>query len=234
MSQMVFHFDPAPSYEASNFLIGDNNRAAYDAIHAWPNWPAPAVILVGPVGVGKTHLLQLWRQHATAMACNVHELREDFNPTRYASRPVAVDEADRVTGNLGAERALFHLYNLALQNKQTLLLTAESHPQQWGLLLPDLASRLRAAIVVEIREPDEALMRQIYMKLFGDRQLHVPEQVIDWLLARLERSAVTAGHVVVALDHAALEHQKPVSIWLARKALGYGESEEEEGEDASI
>lgn len=228
MSQMAFHFDPAPNYQAANFLVGENNRQAYDAIYAWPNWPAPLVVLVGPVGVGKTHLMQLWRQHATAMQCNADELREDFNPTRYAARPIAIDDAHIVSGNLGAERALFHLYNLALQNKQTLLLTAETHPQQWGLLLPDLASRLRAAIVVEIREPDEALMRSLYIKLFADRQLHVPEQVINWLLARLERSAVTAGHVVAALDHAALEHQKPISIFLARKALGYNDDEEGE------
>lgn len=231
MSQMIFQFDPAPRYEAANFMVGENNQAAYDAIHAWPNWPAPVVVLVGPVGVGKTHLLQLWRARAEAMECQARELRDDFNPTRYAARPVAVDEADKVSGNIGAERALFHLYNLALQNKQTMLLTAETHPQQWGLLLPDLASRLRAAIVVEVREPDDALMRQLYMKLFADRQLHVPEQVIDWLLARLERSAVTAGHVVAALDHAALEHQKPLSIWLARKALGYNEDEETEGQN---
>lgn len=230
MSQMAFHFDPAPSYEASNFVVSDNNRSAYDAIYAWPNWPAPAVVLVGPAGSGKTHLLQLWRLQSLGMQCSIHELRSDFNPTRYAQRPVAVDEVDRIAGNIDAERAMFHLYNLSLQNKQTLLLTAESHPQQWGLLLPDLASRIRAAIVVEISQPDEALIRQLYKKLFQDRQLHVQESVIDWLLARVERSAVTANHVVAALDHAALEYKKPVTIWLARKALGYGEEDGDDGD----
>ncbi|HRJ13249.1 MAG TPA: DnaA/Hda family protein, partial [Alphaproteobacteria bacterium] len=70
MSQMAFQFDPAPSYTATNFLVSDNNRAAYDAIYAWPNWPAPVVILVGAVGVGKTHLLELWRQRSEAMTCD--------------------------------------------------------------------------------------------------------------------------------------------------------------------
>lgn len=230
MSQLTFQFDATPNYSGENFLIGDNNCAAFNVVHAWPNWPAPTVILTGPVGVGKTHLLNLWCAHAKALPCPAGNLQGDFNPTRYVERPIAIDDADQVSAQVGRERALLHLYNLALQNKQTLLMTAERHPQHWGLLLPDLASRLRAAVVVEVREPDEHLMRQLYQKLFADRQLNVPEQVIDWLLLRLDRSAVTAQNTVLALDHAALEHQKPITIWLARKVLGYGDDEDESNE----
>ena len=220
MSQMAFEFDAPADYSSANFLVGENNRAAFDALHAWPEWRVPVVILTGAHGVGKTHLLRLWTAHARAGLCAVADLRDDFNPVRHAARPVAVDDADQVSGQIGRERALFHLYNLALQNKQTLLLTAADHPARWGLLLPDLASRLRAAMVIEIAEPDEAVMRQLYMKLFADRQLNVPQSVIDWLLLRMDRSAVTARHTVAALDHAALEEKKPVTIFLARKVLG--------------
>ncbi len=66
------------------------------------------------------------------------------------------------------------------------------------------------------------------MKLFGDRQLVVSASVIDWLLARMERSAVTAQHIVAALDQAALEQQKPISIFLARKILGFNDGDESE------
>ncbi len=227
MAQMTFQFDPAPNYSGDNFIVAGSNRAAYDAVHAWPDWPAPAVILVGPKGVGKTHLLELWSLHTAAAQCRVSDLREDFNPTRYALRPVAIDDADQVTGQIGRERALLHLYNLALQNKQTILMTASSYPQQWGLLLPDLASRLRGVVAVEVAEPDEILMQQLYLKLFADRQLNVPQAVIDWLMTHLERSAVAAQQAVAAIDQTALELQKPVSVWLARRSLGAGEESEE-------
>lgn len=228
MSQMAFQFDTAPVYSGDNFLIGENNRVAHEIIHAWPNWPVPVVILTGAIGVGKTHLLRLWQSHARALQCPVADMKDDFNPTRFALRPVAVDDADQVTGHIGRERALFHLYNLTLQNKQTLLMTATEHPTRWGLLLPDLASRLRAAMIIDVAEPDEQMMRQLYIKLFADRQLVVPQSVIDWLLARLERSAVTAQHVVAALDQAALEMQKPITIFLARKVLGFKDEESDE------
>jgi len=223
MAQMTFQFDPAPNYSGENFIIADSNRTAYDAVYTWPNWPVPAVILMGPKGVGKTHLLNVWRAHSKASQCRVSDLRDDFNPTRYALQPVALDDADQVTGQIGRERALLHLYNLALQNKQTILLTATSYPQQWGLLLPDLASRLRSAMVIEVAEPNEDLMRQLYAKLFTDRQLQVPASVIDWLLAHTERSALAAQQAAAAIDQTALELQKPITTWLARRALGVGE-----------
>ncbi len=34
---------------------------AIDLIDRWPDWPAPAVLLAGPVGSGKSHLVEIWR-----------------------------------------------------------------------------------------------------------------------------------------------------------------------------
>lgn len=225
MGQLFFEFAPQPDYSAHQFIVGETNRAAADLVQSWPEWRVPVAMLVGPGGVGKTHLAHIWQAHAGGLFCPAGQLADGFNPIRYAAQPTVVDDAHSVAGKIGAERALLHLYNLCLQNKQTLLMTAAANPQHWGLLLPDLASRLRAAMVVEIRQPDDAMMRQLYAKLFADRQLSVPLPVIDWLLQRIERSATTAGRVVAALDAAALEAQKPISIYLARKVLG------DEGED---
>jgi len=226
MGQLIFQFELRPDYSHDNFLLGANNRAAYDFVRAWPNWPVPVVILAGAQGAGKTHLLKIWQAHSGGALCPVQNLQDGFNPLRYSGGPAAVDDADGVAGKIGAERALLHLYNLSLQNKQTLLLAARRHPQHWGLLLPDLASRLRAAFTLEIPQPDDAMMRQLYQKLFADRQLAVPDAVIDWLLLRVERSATTAQQVVAVLDAAALEHQRPITVFLARKVLGV-----EEGDD---
>ena len=55
------------------------------------------------------------------------------------------------------EKALFHLLNLARENRLFVLLTAQSAPSRWGISLPDLLSRLNAVPAVEIGAPDEAL-----------------------------------------------------------------------------
>ncbi len=39
-----------------DFLAGDANRAALALVDAFPDWPSPIALLVGPPGSGKTHL----------------------------------------------------------------------------------------------------------------------------------------------------------------------------------
>ena len=84
------------------------------------------------------------------------------------------------------------------------MITARSLPGAWGLQTADLISRLRLAPVVEIGQPDDALMRAVLVKLFADRQLAVDAAVIDFLALRIERSLESAQRVVEALDREAL------------------------------
>jgi chromosomal replication initiation ATPase DnaA len=87
-------------------------------------------------------------------------------------------------------------------------------------VLADLRSRLRAAPVVEIGAPDDALLGAVLVKHFADRQLHVVPQVIAFLLRRIDRSFSAAEKIVACLDGAALSNGGPVTIALARRVLG--------------
>ena len=65
--------------------------------------------------------------------------------------------------------------------------------------------------------PDEALLTQMLVKHFRDRQLSVDPEVIEFLVNRIERSAAAAERVVAALDAAALGQRRRVTIRLARE-----------------
>ena len=77
-------------------------------------------------------------------------------------------------------------------------------PEDWHVELPDLRSRLRLATPVALGAPEDELLRQVLVKLFADRQLLVDKPVIDYLIARMERSLSAAVRLVDALDRAAL------------------------------
>jgi chromosomal replication initiation ATPase DnaA len=87
------------------------------------------------------------------------------------------------------------------------------------VILPDLASRLGAAISVAVGAPDDALIGAVLVKHFADRQLTVDPAVVTFLLARMERSFATARKLTAALDGAALAAKRRITVPLARDVL---------------
>src|SRR5690606_29219842 len=131
----------------------------------WPSWPSPVVILCGPAGSGKSHLAAVWQARSRARHANAARIAI---PAPERGEAVLVEDADRPGRD---ETGLFHLINATMTAGATLLITARTRPSAWDLALADLASRLRAATLVEIAAPDDALLSALIVKLFADRQL---------------------------------------------------------------
>lgn len=218
--QFPLALDHRPSMAPEDFLVVPGNQEALGWIDRWPNWPAPALILYGPVGCGKSHLAQLWRRRSRAPLVRPDELSLAILPAILAqAHAVAVDGAESVAGVGDLEWALLHLYNLAAQNQGHLLLLAERPPPLWPVKLADLRSRLLAAPAVGVGQPDDEMLAAILVKLFSDRQLHPAPEVIHYLLPRMERSFAGARRLVEALDHASLSQRRRITVRLAREIL---------------
>ena len=48
--QLALALDLPPALSRDDFLVGAGNRAALEAIDAWPSWPGGVLLLVGPAG----------------------------------------------------------------------------------------------------------------------------------------------------------------------------------------
>ena len=205
---------------ADDFLVGPANAAAHSLVTAWPNWPDPVVLLVGPEGSGKSHLAAIWREQARAVAVAATDLNERFledslQAAAGRANAILVEDCDR--GPLD-EHALFHLLNI-MRTRGSALLTARSLPGVWGLMVPDLLSRLRLAALAEMGPPDDALLRAVLVKLIVDRQLIVDAGVIETLLTRMERSFAAAQKIVAALDREALSRGRRITRIMANAVL---------------
>lgn len=201
--------DGAPSFDA--FARGPSNADAVAAVQAWPAWRDGCLAIVGPKGVGKSHLAQAWA--AAAGALIVDSEAPDVIAAR--GRPVLLEDADRGVSTEG----LFHLINLAAREGGGLLLTARTPPAAWPTALPDLRSRLNALPVVEIEPPDDAVLEGVLRRFFRDRNIRPPEAVYPYLLARMPRSIPDAARIVRELDEAGDEGFRPVTRALARHIL---------------
>lgn len=215
MSQLPLPLAHRAAVGRDDFLVATCNEAAVAWLDRWPQWPGPALLLIGDPGCGKSHLAHVFASRTQALVLSGHPGLVIDPPQAMASgRALVVDDAD----NGVDETMLFHLYNLAKEWQRSLLLTCKEPPACW-VGLPDLRSRLMAAPAAVIGAPDDGLMAAILGKLFTDRQIRVGEDVITYLLRHMERSYQAAVSLVEAADRESLAQQRPVTVPLIRSLI---------------
>jgi chromosomal replication initiation ATPase DnaA len=229
-----------PRFGAADLVEGDANAAAIAHLARWPDWPSPVVLLIGPEASGKSHLAALWLARSGGTEIVAAELAA-ADPLALAQHPAVLVED---TGAGVDERALFHLVNAVRSAGSTLLVTARTPPAEWGLAVPDLVSRLRAATPLILDEPDDALLEAVLGKLFADRQTIVDPAVLTYVARRMERSYAAARALVEALDREALASKAPITRAVALRVLGERftrepelpglDAAESEGDDNSV
>ena len=206
--QLVLDLPHRSAQGRDDFLVTPSNAAAVQMIDRWPEWPSNAMVLTGPPGSGKSHLVEVWRQRSGAGLIQTDDLRVGGVPGLLAKGTLAIEDAP---GQGLDEPALFHLLNAAREAKVSLLFTASRSQGYWHVKLPDLISRLRAIPVTEIGLPDDALLRGVLVKLFADRQLAVEEGVISYAVTRMPRSLDAGRALVAEIDRQALEEKREIT-----------------------
>lgn len=214
--QLPLDLPPHPALRREDFLEAPGNAAAVALIDAWPDWPARVVALAGPQGAGKSHLAAVFAERAGARILPARDLARESVPEALAAGALVLEDLEP---SGFAEAALFHLLNLAREQKAYLLMTARAAPATFALATADLVSRLRAVPVIEIAPADDALLAAVLVKLFADRQIAVDEATVRYLLLRMERTVAGAQRMVEALDAAALAARRPVTRALAAQVL---------------
>lgn len=217
--QLSFELPSKPALERGDFFVSPANAIAVAMIDLWPNWPGNKLTLSGPAGSGKTHLVHVWAAVSGAEIVSAKDLAQADIPA-LATRPVAVEDVPEIAQNAAAQTALFHLHNLLLAEGHSLLLTGARTPKHWGLSLPDLQSRMQGTQSAEMQAPDDALLAAVLTKLFSDRQINPPPDLISYLVKRMDRSFASARSLVEQLDQQSLAQRRKLNRALAKDLLG--------------
>ena len=223
--QIPLSFDHRPALDAEDFIVAEPNMAAVAWLDRWPGWPGDVLSIFGPAGSGKSHLAHVWRHRSGARLVAGSALSVDAAAEVLAPKHrLVVEDADRGVD----ETALFHIMNMVREEKGSLLLTGRQAPARWPVGLPDLRSRLAAVQVVELLAPNDELLAAVLAKHFVDRQLKVADDVVDYLLPRMERSFAAVARIVAALDRLSLAERRNITVPLARRVLDHMTPHEEE------
>lgn len=213
--QLALDLALEPDYRPESFAVSEANASALALVNRWPRWRMGHLALTGPAGSGKTHLAHMWQLRTGARRIDRKDVSGALKSIQRGAS-VIIEDADRGVDELG----LFHLLNRAAGDSGiSVLMTGRLPPRSWPVALPDLASRLSAAEAAVLQEPDDALLRQVLEKLFRDRRTPLSPGILDYLLARMERSVDFARLLVARLDNAALASKSAVTRPLARDVL---------------
>lgn len=177
--------------DTQGFCVGAPNEAAIAGLRRPESWPYGVAILRGPARSGRSTLAR-WVAASGGIGY--------------------VDDSDTV-----AEQELFHRWNAAQESGQKLLLVAGEVPRR--LFLPDLASRLGAALELVIAPPDDDLMARLLAAHAQRRALALPPEAITYLVPRAERSYAAVERLVERIDALSLARQVAPGPGLWRAAL---------------
>lgn len=214
--QLAFDLGFEPSLSDESFIVAAGNAEAADLVARWPQWRSPALLLVGPPVSGKSHLARIWATRSGAETIAPSDVVAAHVDALSRRQALLIED---MPNGLTDETALFHLHNGLRERGASLLVTSRAPASTWRIGLPDLRSRLNALPLVCIDAPDDALLAQLAMKLFADRQVDVSPDVIAYVLNRMERSPNAVARLVETADRLSLAAKRPITRAVLSEAL---------------
>ncbi|MBE0580656.1 hypothetical protein [Devosia sp.] len=212
--QLTLELGHTPAQGEADFLVGEGNALAHGRIMAFPHWPDPITLVTGPAKAGKSHLARIFADRSGARFAGTGDL--EALATEGGTSPVIVEDVDRLAYD---EAGLFHLLNQSMREQRPILLTAREDIANWPLATDDVRSRVRRAAAYTLELTDDIQLSQMFVKLFGDRQIKVDPRIIGYLVARMERSAEEVVTLADLMDRLALAKGTAITRSIAADAL---------------
>jgi len=192
MRQIALPLGPAKD-GPSRIVVGNANLSVAEALAHPDRWPFRTALLAGPPRAGKSLLARWFAQSGAGDA---------------------LDDAD-----IMPEEEVFHRWNAAQASGRPLLVVSGAPPGAWRIALPDLASRLGAALHLAIGTPDDAMMADLIALHAEARGLALDPLATEYLVPRCERSHLGAERLVAAIDRLSLERKQAPTLTIWREAL---------------
>lgn len=212
--QLTLELGHVPAQGEADFLVGLGNELAHGRILAFPHWADPITLLTGPAKSGKSHLARIFADRSGALFAGTADL-ERF-ATDGGMAPLIIEDVDRLDYD---EAGLFHLLNQSMREQRPILLTAREDVANWPLTTDDVRSRVRRATAFTLELTDDIQLSQMFVKLFGDRQIAVDPKIIAYLVARMERSTEEVVLLADLMDRLALARGSAITRNIAADAL---------------
>jgi chromosomal replication initiator protein len=225
----------------SDFVTGQCNRVAHASalsVVEEPGQCANPLVIHGPVGTGKTHLLEgifagLRRQSDQRP---VYTTAEEFT-TRFvqASRlgkmsafrrqfrecsVLLLDDLHFLATKKATQEEFLHTFDALVSDGRQVVVTTDCHPRLADELMPELVDRLLGGAVWGLLPPDPETRLEILRKKAGTASPVIPDAVLKSLANSLRGNVRELEGAVNSVRHYAKVTGRPADMNTAREALG--------------
>jgi hypothetical protein len=194
MAQIALPLDELRPGAASSLIITESNAQVATALVQASNWPGRCAILCGPARSGKSLMARYFVMQASGDV---------------------IDNAETA-----GEEVLFNAWNRAQENGRPLLLISDIPPADWKIALPDLRSRLGAAMLLQIPPPDDELVTQLLQKHLADRGTVIGMEALAYASKRIERRYGAIEAFAREANALALAENAPINMGLVKRLIG--------------
>lgn len=223
--QLTIDLHQQDLHQLDNFDAGGNGELVEAIRGLAAGARTPGLLVWGPGGCGRSHLLQ-----AACHAAEAGGRRSLYLPLALLPRDpevlenlgaglVALDDVDAWLGTRSLEAALMGLYQRQFDSQRAVLVSAGAPAQRLAFALPDLASRLRALPGFSVRPPDDSGLRRILVAAAHRQGLILADPVLDFWLSRAPRSLPGLLAQLRALERRSLAEQRRITIPLVKEVL---------------
>ena len=233
------HLNPRFLFE--NFVAGPSNRFAFAAAQAVAENPAKSYnpfFIYGPVGLGKTHLLQAITHEAQSKNPDLkicylsseqftnelinsirHHSSEAFRQKYRNVDILLIDDIHFIAGKMSTQEEFFHTFNTLHDHHKQIIICSDRPPKEISNLEERLVSRFAWGLITDIQPPDYETRVAILRKKLELESVVVPDDVVLFIAQEIKTNIRELEGALIRVVAYSLLEDKLISLAVAKQVL---------------